>query len=84
MGQPYYGLRGPNLGKLMILSVVLPCFLLYGYLQADAGGLLALPSFNATFPSISTVGVTGELENHRALIQGSIISPFNKLGANCD
>lgn len=71
MTSSYLGLRGKRLTTFMIVTVVLPAYILLGYNNAVMGGLLTLPSFLATFPSIDTVNGPGNKEAEKARIQGT-------------
>lgn len=70
MARSYLGLRGNRLTTFMIVAVVLPAYVLLGYNNAVMGGLLTLPSFLETFPSIDTVNTSGSEEAENARIQG--------------
>lgn len=66
----YLGLRGNRLLHFMIVTVVLPAYMLLGYNNACLGGLVNLPSFLTTFPRIDTVTTTGGKKAENARIQG--------------
>ena len=70
MARPYLGLRGSKLINVAIAIVVSPAYILLGYNNAVMGGLLTLPSFLTTFPSIDTVNTSGSEEAENARIQG--------------
>ena len=74
MSRPYLGLRGNRLITFMITVVVFPAYLLLGYNNAVMGGLLTLPSFLSTFPSIDTVNTKGSEEAENARIQGTSLT----------
>ncbi|KAK6382025.1 hypothetical protein LTS17_003910 [Exophiala oligosperma] len=83
----FYGLRGHKLNRLMLFTVVGPAFLLLGYNNACAGGLLNLPDWVETFPQINTVSTTGRRAAHNSTIQDlegmgalSCIFVGNKIG----
>ncbi|KAJ7630378.1 putative MFS sugar transporter [Roridomyces roridus] len=78
--QKYFGLRGDALSGAMIWAVILPAYLLFGYNQSVAGGLLDLPSWVAQFPQIDTVNTTGAQKAHNTQIQGTIVAVYT-LGA---
>lgn len=62
-------LRGRSLG-LVIGLVGAVGFVLQGYDQAVANGLLTLGSFIAVFPQIDTVNTKGSQKAHNSTIQG--------------
>lgn len=62
-------LRGKSL-SLVIGLVGAVGFVLQGYDQAVANGLLTLGSFIAVFPQIDTVNTTGSEKSHNSTIQG--------------
>lgn len=62
-------LRGKKLGRVVGLVGAVG-FILQGYDQAVANGLLTLASFIATFPEIDTVNTTGAQRSHNSTIQG--------------
>ncbi|KAJ7609978.1 MFS sugar transporter [Mycena polygramma] len=64
--QQYFGLRGKSLNAALVWAVILPCYLLFGYNNGVAGGLLALPAWVALFPQIDTVNTT-RTQNRRGL-----------------
>lgn len=72
----YFGLRGPRLRFAVLMLVVSPAFLCYGYNQAVAGGLLTLETFVETFPAMDTVNTTGSQRTNNANIQGSWLPVF--------
>jgi hypothetical protein len=66
----HLGLRGETLGKVRILLVVVPSFLLFGYNQSAIGGTLSFASFTKYFPRIDTTNTKGALKAENARIQG--------------
>lgn len=74
MSGPQHKLRGKALINVMIATAVCPAYILLGYNNAVFGGLLTLPSFLATFPSIDTVNTTGSVAAENARIQGAQIA----------
>ncbi|KAJ6569528.1 putative MFS sugar transporter [Mycena capillaripes] len=74
--QTYFGLRGTSLNAALIWAVIMPAFLLFGYNNAVAGGLLDLPSWVALFPEIDTVNTTGAQKAHKSHIQGTIVAVY--------
>jgi hypothetical protein len=65
----HFGLRGQALERALIWAVILPSYVLFGYNNALAGGLLSLPSFVATFPRIDTLNTTGDTKTSNARVQ---------------
>lgn len=63
------GLRGRRL-SLAVGFVGAVGFMLQGFDQAVANGLLTLNSFVKTFPQMDTVNTSGAVEAHNSLIQG--------------
>lgn len=62
-------LRGKKLGRVIgIIGAV--GFILQGYDQAVANGLLTLASFIAVFPQIDTLNTSGAQKSHNSTIQG--------------
>lgn len=62
-------LRGPKLGRVIGLVGAVG-FILQGYDQAVANGLITLASFIAVFPQTDTVNTTGAVKSHNSTIQG--------------
>jgi hypothetical protein len=56
-------------------------FMLQGYDQAVANGLLTLDSFVSTFPQIDTLHTTGAQKSHNSTIQGAC--PYFFFGYFC-
>jgi hypothetical protein len=75
-------LKGKSL-SLVIGLVGAVGFVLQGYDQAVANGLLTLGSFIAVFPQIDTVHTTGSQKSHNSTIQG-MYSKRNKSGKQRD
>lgn len=62
-------LRGKKLGRVIgIIGAV--GFILQGYDQAVANGLLTLASFITVFPEIDTLNTSGAQKSHNSTIQG--------------
>ncbi|KAJ7652045.1 general substrate transporter [Mycena polygramma] len=78
--QQYFGLRGKSLNAALVWAVILPSYLLFGYNNGVAGGLLALPAWVALFPQIDTVNTTGAQKSHNSRIQGTVVAVYT-LGA---
>jgi len=75
----YLGLRGETLGKVRILLVVVPSFLLFGYNQSAIGGTLAFKPFTQQFPRIDTTNTKGAQEAENARIQGKQVGTLVSL-----
>ncbi|CAK3951023.1 Sugar transporter STL1 [Lecanosticta acicola] len=73
-GSRYYGLKGTPL-SIAIGIIAGMDFLLFGYDQGVMGGLLTLPEFTRTFPSIDTTTVSGS--SPKATRQGIAIGSYN-------
>jgi hypothetical protein len=69
-------LKGKSL-SLVIGLVGAVGFVLQGYDQAVANGLLTLGSFIAVFPEIDTVHTTGSQKSHNSTIQGIYLNRQN-------
>ncbi|KAJ7102541.1 putative MFS sugar transporter [Mycena belliarum] len=78
--QNYFGLRGESLNAALIWAVIMPAYLLFGYNNAVAGGLLDLPAWVELFPQIDTVNTTGAKQAHNSRIQGTVVAVYT-LGA---
>nr|GAT45591.1 MFS sugar transporter [Mycena chlorophos] len=78
--QPYFGLRGQSLNAALVWAVIMPAYLLFGYYNGVAGGLLDLPEWVKLFPEIATIGVTGAQKTHNSHIQGTVVALYT-LGA---
>lgn len=72
----YLGLQGPALNRAIILLVVWPAFATYAYNLGVLGGLLTLPSFIQTFPSLDTINTTGAQQHFNSQIQGTIVALY--------
>ncbi|CRL30578.1 Sugar/inositol transporter [Penicillium camemberti] len=68
-------LRGKSL-SLVIGLVGAVGFILQGYDQAVANGLLTLGSFIAVFPQIDTVNTSGSEKAHNSTIQGTTVAIY--------
>ncbi|KAJ7037429.1 putative MFS sugar transporter [Mycena alexandri] len=80
MMQQYFGLRGKSLNAALVWAVIMPSYLLFGYNNGVAGGLLDLPAWVALFPQIDTVNTTGAQKAHNSHIQGTVVAVYT-LGA---
>ncbi|EED24029.1 sugar transporter, putative [Talaromyces stipitatus ATCC 10500] len=68
-------LRGRRL-SLVVGLVGAMGFMLQGYDQAVANGLLTLNSFVRTFPAIDVIHATGAEKSHKSTIQGTTIAIY--------
>ncbi|CAI7587366.1 unnamed protein product [Penicillium glandicola] len=68
-------LKGKSL-SLVIGLVGAVGFILQGYDQAVANGLLTLGSFIAVFPQIDTVNTSGSVKSHNSTIQGTTVAIY--------
>ncbi|CAI7567773.1 unnamed protein product [Penicillium pancosmium] len=68
-------LRGKSLGRVIGLVGAVG-FVLQGYDQAVANGLLTLGSFIAIFPQIDTVNTHGSQKSHNSTIQGTTVAIY--------
>ena len=67
----FEGLRGRSL-CLLVGVVGAMGFLLQGYDQTVANGLLTLNSFVKTFPAIDTKNTTGAVKSEHSTVQGEL------------
>ncbi|KNG91521.1 hypothetical protein ANOM_000016 [Aspergillus nomiae NRRL 13137] len=77
----FLGLRGTRLTTMIIL-VAGAEFLLFGYDQGVVGGILNLPSFTNTFPTLCTTascleGMTFAEKDTRSTTQGIVVACYN-------
>ncbi|KAI0466565.1 putative sugar transporter [Xylaria cf. heliscus] len=77
---PFLGLRGQALTIALIILIVLPSYVIFGYNQANLGGLVGLEDWTSTFPEIDTTQTTGSTKSRHATLQGLVIASFT-LGA---
>ncbi|KAJ7480037.1 MFS sugar transporter [Mycena galericulata] len=78
--QKHFGLRGESLNAALVWAVIMPAYLLFGFNNGVAGGLLDLPSWVALFPQIDTVNTTGAKKARNTHIQGTVVAVYT-LGA---
>ncbi|KAJ7674399.1 putative MFS sugar transporter [Mycena rosella] len=78
--QKYFGLRGEPLSAALVWTVIMPAYMLFGYNNGVAGGLLDLPAWVELFPQIDTVTTTGAQKAHNSHIQGTVVAVYT-LGA---
>ncbi|KUJ07784.1 general substrate transporter [Mollisia scopiformis] len=76
----YLGMRGARLKVAMVLLVVAPSFLLFGYNNGSTGGILTLESFVHQFPKLDTVNTKGSVKAHNSLVKGAVTAAYD-LGA---
>ncbi|KAI0808620.1 putative sugar transporter [Xylaria sp. FL0064] len=76
----FLGLRGQSLTIALIILVVLPSYVIFGYNQANLGGLVGLKDWTKTFSEIDTAHTTGLTKSHHATLQGLVVASFT-LGA---
>lgn len=69
----HFGLRGKKLELAIIYGIVMPGFLLFGYNNSVAGGLVELESWVETFPIIDTLHAHS---SNTATLQGLAISLY--------
>ncbi|CAN8105411.1 unnamed protein product [Discula destructiva] len=72
----YFGLKGRPLQAATIWAVILPSYILFGYNNAVAGGLLSLPSWLETFPEIDTANTTGSQKADNSRLQGTVVALY--------
>ncbi|KAJ7451122.1 putative MFS sugar transporter [Mycena latifolia] len=78
--QKYFGLRGESLNAALVWAVIMPAYLLFGYNNGVAGGLLDLPAWVELFPQIDTVNTKGAQKAHNSHVQGTVVAVYT-LGA---
>ncbi|KAJ5819170.1 hypothetical protein N7474_004761 [Penicillium riverlandense] len=78
----FLGQRGSRLKVAMVVLVVMPSFLLFGYNNGSTGGITELPTFVSQFPALDTVNTTGAQASHNAVILGVVTASYD-LGAVC-
>ncbi|KAL2208322.1 putative sugar transporter [Sarocladium strictum] len=76
----YLGLRGTRLRAAMLLLVIAPSFMLFGYNNGSTGGITTLHSFVSQFPDLDTITTTGSQKSHNATIKGVVVGCYD-LGA---
>lgn len=69
----HLGLRGRKLELAILYGVVMPGFLMFGYNNSVAGGLVELPSWVEIFPIINTINPT---HSNASALQGLAISIY--------
>ncbi|PQE31592.1 sugar transporter protein [Rutstroemia sp. NJR-2017a WRK4] len=72
----YFGLRGVALDRGMIWAVIMPAYILFGYNNAVAGGLLSLSSWIETFPQLNTLSTSGSEKTHNSRLQGTVVALY--------
>ncbi|KAI1747693.1 putative sugar transporter [Xylaria castorea] len=76
----FFGLRGQALIIALIILIVLPSYVIFGYNQANLGGLVGLEDWTATFSEIDTAHTAGSTKSRHATLQGLVVASFT-LGA---
>ncbi|KAI1278204.1 putative sugar transporter [Xylaria sp. FL0933] len=76
----FIGLRGQSLTIALIILAVLPSYVIFGYNQANLGGLVGLKDWTKTFSDIDTIHTTGLTKSRHATLQGLVVASFT-LGA---
>ncbi|OAP61662.1 Sugar transporter STL1 [Fonsecaea erecta] len=76
MTKTYLGLRGKKLQALSIWAVICPAYILFGYNNAVAGGLLDLPAWIKYFPQINTLTTEGVQQEHNSTLQGAVVALY--------
>ncbi|KAE8324061.1 L-Aspartase-like protein [Aspergillus sergii] len=69
-----------GLWQNVLILVVCPAFILFGYNQSNLGGLVSVTDFTNHFPRIDTVHTEGDQKSSNATIQGVVVATFT-LGA---
>ncbi|TGO48923.1 hypothetical protein BOTNAR_0453g00050 [Botryotinia narcissicola] len=72
----FFGLRGQALHRAMIWAVIMPAYILFGYNNAVAGGLLSLPAWIETFPELNTLTVIGTQKTNNSRSQGTVVALY--------
>ncbi|PYH35685.1 aconitase [Aspergillus neoniger CBS 115656] len=67
---------GTQLQVALVLLIVAPSFILFGYNQAVLGSLLSLQSWVSVFPAIDTINTSGAQKSHNSTSQGACNAPF--------
>jgi len=76
----YLGFRGKALAAAQIWILIFPAYVLFGFNNGVAGGLLSMPYFVKQFPRINTVTTTGVVKTENSRIQGTVVALYT-LGA---
>ncbi|KAI1356614.1 putative sugar transporter [Xylaria sp. FL0043] len=76
----FIGLRGQSLTIALIILAVLPSYVIFGYNQANLGGLVGLEDWTKSFSEIDTAHTTGLTKSRHATLQGLVVASFT-LGA---
>ncbi|TGO34046.1 hypothetical protein BHYA_0215g00240 [Botrytis hyacinthi] len=72
----FFGLRGQALHRAMLWAVIMPAYVLFGYNNAVAGGLLSLPAWIKTFPELNTLTVIGTQKTNNSRLQGTVVALY--------
>lgn len=70
MARTYLGARDRRLATVIVWTVICPTYILFGYNNAVAGGLLDLPAWIETFPQIDTLTTKGAEKEQNSRLQG--------------
>lgn len=70
MARTYLGTRDRKLGKVIIWTIICPTYVLFGFNNAVAGGLLDLPAWIKHFPQIDTLTTEGAQKEQNSRLQG--------------
>ncbi|CAK7210654.1 hypothetical protein SBRCBS47491_000848 [Sporothrix bragantina] len=80
VAKSYFGLRGQKLHLAMLVLVVCPSFILFGYNNGSTGGIASLPSFIKQFPDYDTTSGTPSENAFHARVKGVVTGCYD-LGA---
>lgn len=69
-------LTGIRLQVALVILIVAPAFILFGYNQAVLGSLLSLKSWVEVFPEIDTLDTAGAQKSHNSISQGACNASF--------
>lgn len=72
---PYLGLRGKRLNTILSIIAAV-AFMLQGYDQAVANGIITLDTFVKAFPEIDTVHTSGDTKKHNSTVEGAVIGLY--------
>ncbi|KAL1895930.1 hypothetical protein Sste5346_005029 [Sporothrix stenoceras] len=80
MGAKYLGFRGQKLHLAMLVLVVAPSFILFGYNNGSTGGIASLASFTKQFPDYNTTSGTPSVNAFHSRVKGVVTGCYD-LGA---
>ena len=78
--QIYFGMRGKSLNAALIWALIMPAYILFGYYNGVAGGIIDLPAFVQMFPQTDTINTTGAQRTYNSQIRGTVVATYT-LGA---